>query len=90
MKYQASKGTVLVQVPVQLVDALLNMRSALDEHLASALEMSVNGTRPTTESPIGQVTPEISTPRRGGYAVEFLGVPFTARTLPEVFAGLWT
>lgn len=86
MKSDVLNRTVLVSLPATVIDALLKVHRALDDDLVSALETGlVNWSEPPTEPDQEEATRAVPLPS-GRYAAEFLGVPFAARTLPEVFA----
>ena len=85
MSCEIRNRTVLVSLPVSFVEALLDMRTALDDDLASALEKAVGGSPASSASQPCETNPKTITPGRGNYTAEFLGVAFSANTLPEVF-----
>lgn len=85
MTCRASAQTVLVPLPISIIEVLLAMRSALDDELASALQEGAHGIPATSTSLPDQPILDTVTPKRGKYAAEFLGVPFAAGTLAEVF-----
>ncbi len=85
MKCETPEQTALVSLPISLIEAMLKMRSALDDHLASALEKSVGGTLASNKAIFNQPAPNFAAPERGKYAAEFLGVVFSANTLANVF-----
>lgn len=85
MSCEIRNRTVLVSLPVSFVEALLDMRTALDDDLASALEKTVGGSPASSVSQPCETNPKTITPGRGKYTAEFLGVAFSANTLPKVF-----
>jgi hypothetical protein len=85
MKCEAPEQSALVSLPISLIEAMLKMRSALDDHLASALVKSVGGTPTSKKAAFNQACPNFAAPQPGKYAAEFLGVVFTTNTLPDVF-----
>jgi hypothetical protein len=76
MKCESSPRTVLVSLPISFVEALLNMRSALDDEVASALGESVGGAPTSTTALSDRPKLDAITSERGKYA-EFLGVAFS-------------
>lgn len=68
MKCETPEQTALVSLPVSLIDAMLKMRSALDDNLASALEKSVDGTPASNKAIFNQPVPNFAAPERGKYA----------------------
>jgi hypothetical protein len=85
MKCESSPRTVLVSLPISFVEALLNMRSALDDEVASALGESVGGAPTSTTALSDRPKLDAITSERGKYAAEFLRVAFSASTLAAVF-----
>ena len=86
MKYEPSTQTALVSLPISFIEALLKMRSALDDDLALALRKSVGSAPASNKIPPVQQPPDVAAPERGKYAARFLGVVFSANTLATVFS----
>jgi len=85
MKCETSAQTVLVSLPISLIEALLTIRSALDDDIASALGKSVGGATASNKAVSNRPVPDVDAPERGKYAAELLGVAFSAKTLAAVF-----
>jgi len=85
MKFETSTETALVSLPKSLIEALLTMRSALDEDVADALRSitgcSQGASKPTSDRP----SSDVIVPQGGKYAAEFLGTPFFENTLAAIF-----
>lgn len=81
MKYDTSTQT-LVSLPISLIEALLKLRSALDDDVALALRKGAESAPASKKIPPVQQPPDV----RGKYAAEFLGVVFSANTLATVFS----
>lgn len=81
MKFETSSNTALVSLPICLIEALLTMRSAMDEDVADALRR-ITGRSPGTSKP----TPDVVVPQSGKYAAEFLGTAFSENTLAAIFS----
>jgi len=86
MKREPPAQTVSVSLPIAVVDALRKIQSALDDDTASALAASVGGAPGANKVASHPPSPAVADPMRGKYAAEFPGVPFSANTLPDVFA----
>jgi hypothetical protein len=85
MKYETSSQSVLVSLPVHLIEALLTLRSALDENLASTLEKAVVDTVASSAA-VSERPPAAAFPsEHGRYAAEFRGRTFREDTLFGVF-----
>ena len=85
MNCETSARTVLVSLPITFVEALLHMRSAFDDEIASAVGESVRRTPASTTTLSDQPILDAVIPARGKYAAEFLGVAFFANSLAAVF-----
>jgi hypothetical protein len=85
MKCESRAQTVLVSLPVSIVEAILTMRCALDDEVASALGKSLAGARPVDTALLDQPPPRVAVHDRGKYAADFLGVGFAVNTLAAVF-----
>lgn len=86
MKCETFTQTALVSLPISVIEALLTMRSALDNDVASALGKSVESTlAPNKILPVRQPR-DVAAPKRGKYAAEFLEVVFAANTLATFFS----
>lgn len=85
MNCESSARTVLVSLPISLVEALLKMHFALDDKIASTLVESVRRTPASTTTLSNQPILDAVILERGKYATEFLGVAFSANTLAQVF-----
>lgn len=85
MMYETSAQTALVSLPVSFIEALLTMRSALDDNVASALGKSVGGAQASNKAVSKRPAPEVVAPELGKYAAELLGVAFSTNTLAAVF-----
>lgn len=85
MKVESSTQTALVSLPLSVIEALLTMRSALDENVAGELRAitgcSPGASKPTPDRP----SPDVFVPERGKYAAEFLGTAFFGNTLAAIF-----
>lgn len=86
MNCENSTQTALVTLPISLIEALLKMRSALDDDVGSALKKSVESAPASNKIPPVQKPPNLAAPERGKYAAEFLGVVFSANTLATLFS----
>ena len=85
MRYETATQTVLVSMPISIVEAILTLRSALDDDVASALGISLAGAR-TMKTPLLDPLPtSVAVHKRGKYAAEFLGVGFSVDTLAALF-----
>jgi len=85
MKVETSTQTALVSLPLSLIEALLTMRSVLDEEVAGALR-TIAGRFPSASKPTpDRPSPDVIVPRRGKYAAEFLGTVFFEDTLAAIF-----
>lgn len=80
--------TVLVRVPVHLVDAMLRMRDSLDKELSASLAANISSDRVTSPKAPGELPQTIILPRRHKHNAEYLGERIGGRTLPEVFAAI--
>jgi hypothetical protein len=76
---------VVVSLPISVVEAILGLRSALDDDVAAALGKSLPSARPMAAALPVPPSPRCNTLRRGKYRAAFLGVEFDADTLPTVF-----
>lgn len=93
MKLEAPDCMVSVTLPAKFVDALLSLHGAwpgtalgnLQAALAVRPKPQPTVATPTKSSPFAGAT---FTPLRGKYLAEFLGVEFSERTLPYVFAAV--
>jgi len=85
MKFETSTQTAQVSLPISLVEALLTMRSALDEDVADALR-SITGCSQGTSKPMSdRPSSDVIVPQSGKYAAEFLGTAFFENTLAAIF-----
>lgn len=80
--------TVLVRVPVHLVDAMLRMRDSLEKELSASLAASISGDRVTSPKAPDELPQTIIRPRRHKHNAEYLGTMIGGRTLPDVFAAI--
>lgn len=85
MNHESLTNTVLVSLPMTFVEAVLAMRSALDEDVAAALQISLAGAYHFDRIAFDQPSPCMPVPEHGKYAAEFLGVRFAVDTLASVF-----
>jgi len=86
MKSDVAECAVLVPLPANFIDALLKVRATLDNDLASLLETSLASCSGSLQEPEQEEATKAAPLSSGRYVAEFLGVPFTTWTLPEVFA----
>ena len=86
MNIHPAEPTALVRLPVRLVEALRQMRDAPDFEVLE--EDSAGTAKADTPSASPSLRPDAHAraSARGKYAAAFLGAPFAARTLPDVFA----
>lgn len=80
--------TVLVRMPVHLVDAILKMRDSLDQDLMASLAASIAGDAKVKIKETGTPPKPLNEPRHHKYKAEYLGVSIGGRTLPAVFAAI--
>lgn len=85
MKHETSTQTALVSLPISLIEALLQMRSSLDEDVAVALRESLGDAPATDKAASDRPAHDVSTHQRGKYAAEFLGSTFSVNSLAAVF-----
>lgn len=81
-------STVLVRIPVHLVDALLKMRDSLDGDLIASLASSISGAANDEIKVTGTSSKPTSRLRHHKYKAEYLGESIRGRTLPDVFAAM--
>lgn len=86
MNCESPSQTVFVSLPVPFIEAILVVRSLLDDDVAAALGESLAGGRPMDRSVLEQPSPRIPVLDCGKYHAEFLGVGFTTDTLAAVFS----
>lgn len=88
MNRSMNEPTVSVRVPVNFVNALLQVQDSLNGDLIELLKASLS----PKQKEIGEVTvtqPRVRTSEhRQKYYAEYLGTPVGGNTLPEVFAQL--
>ncbi|SDX86296.1 hypothetical protein [Roseicitreum antarcticum] len=85
MKCETATQAVLVSVPISVVEAILTLRSALDDDVASALGKSLAGARTVNTAQLDPPPTSVAVHERGKYAAEFLGVGFSVDTLAALF-----
>lgn len=88
MNPEISASEVNVSLPITVIQAILSLRSALDEKVASALRNSLSDART-----LDRVEPNLPFPRtpvqdHGKYLAAFLGRSFEVDTLASVFASV--
>jgi len=85
MKAETSAQTALVSLPISLIEALLTIRSAVDEDVAGVFR-TITGTSPCTSGPTSnRPSPDVIVPQSGKYSAEFLGTTFSENTLAALF-----
>lgn len=75
--------TVLVRVPVHLVDAMLKMRESLDKNLSARLAASIANNRDNAPKATNSLPIVVIRPHRYKHNAEYLGVSIGGRTLPD-------
>lgn len=85
MKLETSTETALVSLPISLIEALLTMRSALDEDVADALRSITGCSQGTSKVTSNRRSSDVIVPQSGKYAAEFLGTAFFENTLAAIF-----
>ena len=85
MKCETPTQPVLVSLPISIVEAILTMRSALDDGFTAALGKSLADARIINTAVIDARPTSFPAHERGKYAAEFLGVGFSADTLAAIF-----
>lgn len=85
MKFETSTETALVSLPISLIEALLTMRSALDDDVAEALKNTAGCSLVTFKPTADRPSPEVIVPQSGKYAAELLGATFFENTLAAIF-----
>jgi hypothetical protein len=88
MTPRGQEPTVLVQLPVQLVDAILKMRASLDRDLVASLAADIESYGNVATKEAGTPSKLLNAPRRQKYKAEYLGECIGGRTLPDVFASI--
>lgn len=86
MTSETSARTMHVHLPISVVEALLNLRAALDDDLITTINLSLTGTFVSDTSSLAPVPQPALIRGHVGYEAEYLGIAFTAPTLPEVLA----
>lgn len=85
MKFETSTKTALVSLPISLIEALLTMRSALDDDVAEVLRNTAGCSPVTNKLTSDRTSLDVIVPQRGKYAAEFLGTAFFENTLAAIF-----
>jgi len=88
MTLAAQEPTVLVRLPVHLVDAMLKMRDSLDKDLTASLSASIAKNTKVATIETGTQSKLLNGPRHHKYKAEYLGECVRGRTLPDVFAAI--
>ena len=82
----AQEPTVLVRVPVHLVDAILKMRDSLDKDITARLAASIASDASAEHKETGMPPKLLNGPPHHKYKAVFLDECIGCRTLPDVFA----
>lgn len=85
MRYETATQSVLVSLPISIVEAILTLRSKLDDDVASALGKSLVDAQTTNTAVLDAPQSSFAVRERGKYVAEFLGVTFTVDTLAALF-----
>lgn len=85
MNHECLADAVLVSLPMNFVEAILSVRSALDDDVTSALQKSLAGARGANGRTLDLPSPRTGVLYQGTYGAELLGVGFTVDTLEDVF-----
>lgn len=85
MRYETATQTVLVSMPISIVEAILTLRSVLDDDVASALGISLAGAQTINTTELDAPQTSFPVDERGKYVAEFLGITFTVDTLAALF-----
>lgn len=84
----AQEPTVLVRIPVHLVDAMLKMRDSINRDLMASLAASIASDANVEINETGKASKLLHGPRHYKYKAEYLGESIKGRTLPDVFAAI--
>lgn len=84
MKADFTQRSVLVSLPIRLVEALLAAHAELGGDLSDALKFSVSDGFASAREVASAV--DVLPQPAGKYVVEFLGAQVAARTLPAIFS----
>jgi hypothetical protein len=85
MNRECLANAVLVSLPMNFVEAILSVRSALDDDVTSALQKILAGARGANGHTLDLPSPRTGVLYQGKYGAELLGVGFTVDTLADVF-----
>ena len=85
MKCETPTQPVLVSLPISIVEAILTMRSALDDGFTAALGKSLADARTINTAVLDAPPTSFPAHERGKYVAEFLGVSFPVDTLAGLF-----
>ena len=82
MRYETATQTVLVAMPISIVEAIL---TEVHNDVASALGISLAGAQTINTAVLDAPKTSFPVHERGKYVAEFLGITFTVDTLAALF-----